>query len=276
MIFFVQSVWNFFQWEIISPKIFISSDFVNFVNVQTSIHNGPSELITRRWIIRLPTKLRARPFDQAYIFWARSWVNWLCSLRSKFIWILMWNNLHFSESDVCYCFWRRNVFLRVCVIPLIVIVNKGGWRSKTKMPLAFTWRFLMEECNKEFTFILQVSLEGNKGTIWSYERVEKAARVVGRSPWFSKSRVCCLRRETLKSPWVCGSGCFGEKCECLQKMLPRGEIARCRSEIWHRGRHSQFWGWRKVVPVCGVLNLSNSYSTRNPWSKRNRRKGSIN
>ena len=38
----------------------------------------------------------------------------------------------------------------------------------------------------------------------------------------------------------------------------------------------QFWGWRKVVPVCGVLNLSNSYSTGNPWSKRNRHKGSIN
>ena len=31
----------------------------------------------------------------------------------------------------------------------------------------------------------------------------------------------------------------------------------------------------KVVPVCGVLNSSNSYSTGNPWSKRNRRKGSI-
>ena len=76
----------------------------------------------------------------------------------------------------------------------------------------------------------------------------------------SKSRVCCLRRETLKSPWVCGSGCFGEKRECLQKMLPRGEVARCRSGIRHRSRHSQFWGWRKVVPVCGVLNPSNSHS----------------
>ena len=28
--------------------------------------------------------------------------------------------------------------------------------------------------------------------------------------------------------------------------------------------------------MCGVLNLSNSYSTGIPWSKRNRRKGSIN
>ena len=37
-----------------------------------------------------------------------------------------------------------------------------------------------------------------------------------------------------------------------------------------------FGGVRKVVPACGVLNLSNSYSTGNPWSKRNRHKGSIN
>ena len=59
-------------------------------------------------------------------------------------------------------------------------------------------------------------------------------------------------------------------------MLPRGEVARCRNVIRHRSRHSQFRGWLKVVPLCGVLNLSNSYSTGNPWSKRNRRKGSIN
>ena len=106
--------------------------------------------------------------------------------------------------------------------------------------------------------------------------MEKAARVVGRareicSPWFSKSRVCYLRRETLKSQWVCVSGCLGKKRACLQKMLPRGEIiARCRSVIWHRSRHSQFWEWRKVVPVCGVLNVSNPYSTGNPWPKKNR------
>ena len=69
---------------------------------------------------------------------------------------------------------------------------------------------------------------------------------------------------------------FGEKRECFQKMLPCEEIARCRSEIMHCRRHSQFWGWYKVVPVSGVLNSSNSYSIGNPWSKRNRRKGSIN
>ena len=34
-----------------------------------------------------------------------------------------------------------------------------------------------------------------------------------------------------------------------------------------------FRGWRKVVPVCGVLNSANSFSTGNTWSKRNRRQG---
>ena len=38
----------------------------------------------------------------------------------------------------------------------------------------------------------------------------------------------------LKSPLVCVSDCFGEKRECLQKMLSRGEVvARCWSRIWH-------------------------------------------
>ena len=70
---------------------------------------------------------------------------------------------------------------------------------------------------------------------------------------------------------------FRGEAECLQKKLPRGEVvARCRSGIRHRNRHSQFWEWNKDVPVCGVLNLSNSYSTGIPWSKRNRRKGSMN
>ena len=51
-------------------------------------------------------------------------------------------------------------------------------------------------------------------------------------------------------------------------MFPRGEVAWCRSGILHRSRHSQYWRRLRVVPVCGVLNLSNSYSTGNPWSKR--------
>ena len=75
----------------------------------------------------------------------------------------------------------------------------------------------------------------------------------------------------MKSLWFCVSGYFGEKHACLQKMLPRGEVVtRCRSGIRHRNRHSQFWGWHKVVPVCGILNVSNPYSTGSPWSIRNR------
>ena len=61
---------------------------------------------------------------------------------------------------------------------------------------------------------------------------------------------------------------WGEKRECLQKMLSRDEVAGCRRGILHRSRHSQSWRGLKVVPVCGILNSSNSYSTGNPWSKR--------
>ena len=50
--------------------------------------------------------------------------------------------------------------------------------------------------------------------------------------------------------------------------VSQGEAARYRSEILHRSRHSQYWRRLKVVPVCGVLNSSNSYSTGNPWPKR--------
>ena len=78
--------------------------------------------------------------------------------------MLWWNHFHhvhhvLSDMYVCYFLWWRNVFLRVCVIlSLIVVVNKGGWRSKkTKMPFGFIWRFLMAAWNKEFTFMLQVS-----------------------------------------------------------------------------------------------------------------------
>ena len=76
------------------------------------------------------------------------------------------------------------------------------------------------------------------------------------------------RQERCSHPWVCGSGCFGEKRECLQKMLPWDEVDGRRSGILHLSRHSQYWRQLKVVPVCGVLNSSNSYSTGNPWSKR--------
>ena len=61
---------------------------------------------------------------------------------------------------------------------------------------------------------------------------------------------------------------WGEKRKCLQKMLPKDAVTGCRSGILRGGRHSQSWRGLKVVPLCGVLNSSNSYSTGNPWSKR--------
>ena len=43
----------------------------------------------------------------------------------------------------------------------------------------------------------------------------------------------------------------------------------------HRSRHSQYWRRLKVVPVCGVMNSSNSYSTGNPRSKRINARGPL-
>ena len=68
----------------------------------------------------------------------------------------------------------------------------------------------------------------------------------------------------LKSPSVCGSGCFEEKRECLQKMLPSEEVARCRSKILHRSSHASlmvvwyfccYWRAESKTPVLneGVL-----------------------
>ena len=147
------------------------------------------------------------------------------------------------------------------------------WRSKkTEMPLAFTRRFLMAAWNKEFMFVLQVSQEGKevKWMIWSYDRVEIAACVVGRARdyvwgnrrWIHRDFVVLVIR--------------GEACMSPENVAQRWNSRSVSERDLHRSRHSQFWGWRKVVPVCGVLNLSNSYSTGNPWSKRNRRKGPIN
>ena len=133
-------------------------------------------------------------------------------------------------------------------------------------------------------YVCAASLVGkgrSKETKWSYEKVEIAACVVERV------REVCSQYEAKVMFAVGGNKlwshrlCFwlfgGEVWMSPKKMLPRGEgVARCRSGIRHRHRHSQFWGWNKVVPVCGVLNLSNSYSTGIPWSKRNRRKESIN
>ena len=121
-----------------------------------------------------------------------------------------------------------------------------------------------------------VGKERSKETKWSYERVEIAACVVGRV----RDYVCCMEQKScllfeevnVEVTVILCFWLFRGEASGLQKMWPSGEIrARCRSGIRHRNRHSQFWGWRKVVPVCGVLNVSNPYSTVNPWSIKNRR-----
>ena len=98
-----------------------------------------------------------------------------------------------------------------------------------------------------------VGKERNKETEWSYERVEKIflqlkacakSVVIFRPCWtcdgvmfavWSKTQVCYLRKQTLKSPWsLCVWWFWGEAC-VSPKMLPRGEMrSRCRSEISHR------------------------------------------
>ena len=82
----------------------------------------------------------------------------------------------------------------------------------------------------------------------------------------SKSRVCWLRTGLLSLSMNVWSSSFGERSvNVSRKCCP---VAECLSGILDRCRHNQFWRWRKVVPVWGGLNLSNSYSTGNPWSKR--------
>ena len=137
-------------------------------------------------------------------------------------------------------------------------------------------KVFMAAWNIEFAFVLQA--------LWKGKKYRDEMEL-----WQSwESSVCCGRAREVCSQYIAkvmfaGWGnkrwshrefvflfCFGEKRECLQKILTRGEVvARCRSEIRHRSRHNQFWGWRKGVPVCGVLNVSNPYSTGNPWSKKN-------
>ena len=49
---------------------------------------------------------------------------------------------------------------------------------------------------------------------------------------------------------------------------PRGELrARCRELNCASNRHSQFWRQHKVVPVRGMLNVSNLYSTGIPYKE---------
>ena len=99
-------------------------------------------------------------------------------------------------------------------------------------------------------FVCAASLVGkerSKETKWSYDRVEKAAHVVGRARDYVRRMEQKLSllfeeidAEVTVSLWF---WLFVEKRECLQKMLPRSEvIARCRGGIRHRNRHSQYWG----------------------------------
>ena len=62
--------------------------------------------------------------------------------------------------------------------------------------------------------------------------------------------------------WVSCVWWFGESVRWSPLKWPRGELrARCRELNCASRRHSQFWGWHKVVPVRGMLNVSNLYST---------------
>ena len=90
--------------------------------------------------------------------------------------------------------------------------------------------------------------EISEETKWSYEKVEKAARIVGRAR-------DCVRRSSAKVLFAVRgnklwshrefrvSGGFGERHVLSPLKWPRGEMrARCRDGIRHRHRHSQFWG----------------------------------
>ena len=80
---------------------------------------------------------------------------------------------------VC-CFWRKNVFLRVFISSLSVVryieEREREVRSRNVFMIVFNGSMEYRVC------VCDASLMGkerNKETKWSYERVEKAARVVG-------------------------------------------------------------------------------------------------
>ena len=90
---------------------------------------------------------------------------------------------------------------------------------------------------------------------WSYEKVEKAARIVRRArDWVRRSLAKVLFAVGGNKFWshreFCVSCGFGERRALSPLKWPRGEIrARCRERNKASHRHSQFWGWHKVVPV---------------------------
>ena len=75
----------------------------------------------------------------------------------------------------------------------------------------------------------------NSVRCWTYEGVMFVV--------WSKSQVCCLRKQTLKSPWfLCIWWFWGEAC-VSPLVLPRGEMrARCRSVIRNRIDIANFGG----------------------------------
>ena len=92
-----------------------------------------------------------------------------------------------------------------------------------------------------------VGKERSKETKWSYERVEKTARVVGRARVYVRrmeQKSCLLSEEiNVEITVILCFWLFREEACGLQKMLSRGEVVtRCRSGIRHRNRHGQFWG----------------------------------
>ena len=128
-------------------------------------------------------------------------------------------------------------------------------------------------CSTENVFcVCAASLVGKVVSIetkLSYEKVEIAACVVGRAR-------DCVRRSLAKAMLPLKEMNFGVTVgfvclviwgECALSPLkwPRGEMRARRRELnCASHRHSQFWGWHKVVPVRGMLNVSNLYSTGIP------------
>ena len=88
----------------------------------------------------------------------------------------------------------------------------------------------------------------SKETKWSYEKVEKAARIVGRArDYVHHSLAKVLFAVGGNKLWshreFCVSGGFGERRALSPLKWPRDEMrARCRERNKASHRHSQFWG----------------------------------
>ena len=89
-----------------------------------------------------------------------------------------------------------------------------------------------------------VGKERSKETKWSYERVERAACVVGRA------RVICSQKVMFavggNKLWSHREFMFlvvsGRSGMSPENVAQSEVVARCRNGITHRHRYSQFWG----------------------------------